>query len=673
MTTRTDDALVAWWPFEGDSDETVIDRVTATADRVEGNFKRVAGAAGSAVKLDGFTTAIVRAAAEAPTPTSGFTIEAWIAIGAYPWNFCPIAAQGVDGESGYHFAVGPRGEVRLGVAEGDQWVCCTSGDFAVPLRTWTHLACTCDAEGNLAVLVDGEPAGTAAGVGAPAFATGADLWIGANERPARPAHHRGEGGTRPSWFCLDGMLDELKIHARALSAEEIATAFAAVTPAPQRELTPRRMPSGPEGPGRFGAYYCKLKYYDEWDAVWPAGPHPDVVVRFDRSPVRVVFWRGTRYSPAWVSDNGLWMADQSVEAWRKPEGCFEHMQDRHCHYSHVRIIESTEARAVVHWRYAPTSSRDTHWRVDPKTGWGCWVDEYYILYPDAMGIRQVTWKTGSLGQPRQFQESLPLTQPGQVQGDVVEREYATVANLDGDKGVLCYTADPTKKLERAMPANAVIQRYNFKSAAKPFICFEEGNDMKFCADRPIEKLSAPGTCNHWPVCQARSDGRNSQTTDRPAHFASFPISYSPIHQADDRSSWHALYGMTEQPMAYLITVCKSWNRPPELKATDGHFACEGFDRSQRAYLLTRREPGEAPLACTLAAGEETPAVNPVLVLADWGAADVSVTINGRDARRGDDFRTGITHGLDGTELVLWLHLEATKPVELTITGRRNAH
>ena len=667
MNKQTSGALVGWWAFDGDGEATVVDSVTGTADRIEGNFKRVGGVAGAALKLDGFTTAVVRAAGEAPKLTGEFTIEAWVALGAYPWNFCAVAAQGDDGRTGYNFAIGPRGEVRLGVSAGGQWVTCCSGDFAIELRKWTHVACTCGADGVLAVYVDGKLAGAADAAGAPGFAPDADLWIGANDHAVRPSHHRGEGGTRPSWFCLDGMLDELKIYGRAMSPDEVAAAFAAVTPAPQQELKPRRMPSGPEGPGRFGAYYCNLKYYDEWDALWPVGPHPDVLVRFDRSPARVVFWRGSRFSPAWVSENGLWMADQSVEAWNDSEGCYEHMQDRHCHYSHVRIIESNEARAVVHWRYAPTSSHDHHWRVNEKTGWGCWVDEYYYFYPDAMGIRKVTWKAGSLGEPRQFQESLPFTQPGQTQGDVVEAEFATVANLAGETGVMRFTENPPKKPIENMPADALIQRYNFRSQAKPFILFEVGNKMEFGRQRDIDRLDKPGTCNHWPVCQMRSDGRGSQAADRPAHFLSHPISYAPIHQADGRNWWHGLYGMTDRPMEHLISVAKSWNFPAPLEIAEGPFAGGDYDMSQRAYVLTRSGAGQAPLKCSLAGSADRPIYNPVLVIDGWGDAEVTVAVNPPQADRGKDFRAGLCNGLDRTDLVIWLPLETTEPVELTVT------
>jgi len=660
------DELLARWTFDGKGGPTTTDGEQGAADRIEGNFKLVDGVVGKALKLDGYTTSVVRPAAAAPKMTGELTIEAWVALGAYPWNFCPVAAQGEEGRTGYDFAIGPRGEVRLGVSAGGQWVQCCSDASAVALRKWTHLACTVGADGALSVYVDGKLAATTRASTTPSFAPDADLRLGAHSHAVRPSNHRGEAGTRPSWFCLDGMLDEVKIHGRALSAEQIASAFGAVQPTTQQELKPRRMPSGPEGAGPFGAYYCNLRYYDEWDALWPVAEHPDVLVRFDRSPARVVFWRGTRFSPAWVSENGLWMADQSVEAWDNIEGCYEHMQDRHCHYSHVRIIESHAARAVVHWRYAPTSSHNHHWRVDEKTGWGCWVDEYYYFYPDATGIRKVTWKKGSLGEPHQFQESLPFTQPGQVQGDVVEAEYATVANLAGQTGALRYVQRPSEKPLEGMPPEAILQRYNFRSLHKPFILFERGNDMHFGRERALDRLQQPGTCNHWPVCQMRSDGRDSQATDRPAHFLSFPISYPPVHETDDRKWWHGLYGMTDRPLDHLLFIAKSWNSPPPMAVPPGPFTVGGFDMSQRAYVLNRSGAGDGPLRCSLAASSDRPAFHPVLVVTGWGDADAVVEINDRGAERGEQYRTGLCRRLDRTDLVIWLATEGTETVGLTV-------
>jgi hypothetical protein len=325
------------------------------------------------------------------------------------------------------------------------------------------------------------------------------LRIGVIPAPTKPSNIHREHGTLPGWFSLDGILDELKIHSRALNPTEVQAAYAAVRPAAEPELPLRKLPSGPAGPGRFGAYYSHLEYYPAWDALWRVGPDPDVLVRFDESAARLVFWRGTRYSPAWVSENNLWMADQSVEAWgvgkNDTEGCFEHMQDPHCLYSHVRIIENTDARVVIHWRYAPVSAHNHVWRVDPKTGFACWVDEYYTIYPDAVGVRKVTWQAGTLGEPRQFQESLPFTQPGQLSGDVVEKDFYTVANLKGERVTLSFVEKP-EKAKAGLPSDLTVQIYHFKAQNDPFIIYEPGNQMEYVTRPTSCRGSRPSPL--WP-------------------------------------------------------------------------------------------------------------------------------------------------------------------------------
>ena len=54
----------------------------------------------------------------------------------------------------------------------------------------------------------------------------------------------------------------------------------------------------------------------------------------------------------------------------------------------------------------------------------------------------------------------------------------------------------------------------------------------------------------------------------------------------------------------------------------------------------------------------------------WGDVDLTVTINGQDARRGEDFRAGINQGLDRTDLVVYLPMETNEPVELILTPQR---
>jgi hypothetical protein len=177
-----------------------------------------------------------------------------------------------------------------------------------------------------------------------------------------------------------------------------------------------RLPSGPVGPGLFGAYYTHLKYDPEWDKNWRVDDHPDVVVRFEDGGHKFVFWRGTSYIPCWVTDNGIWYTNEFVERRgihsENTEGCVEPMSDKQCRFSHVRIIESNDARVVIHWRYAPIDVHYQHPFMDDVTGWSDWVDEYYVIYPDATGVREITVRSGGLNKWVEFQEAIVVNQPG---------------------------------------------------------------------------------------------------------------------------------------------------------------------------------------------------------------------------------------------------------------------
>lgn len=676
-----DDGPVAWWSFDQDGQKTITDRASGIEDRIEGRFKYTAGVRGKSLKLDGYTTCIDRNGQKAPALGDEFTISAWVAQGAYPWNFCPVVTCQNNKEKGYSFTVGPQGQFTLEAAIDGKWQKCESKHFLIPLRKWAYIVGTYDKAKGFALYINGKQADlhgnevTALDItGKVTHAKGTDLRIGMNYDRIKPSNIHREHGTLPGWFSVDGILDEIKIYDRVLTAKEIADSYTADKPSAGPDLQARKMPSGPKGPGRFGAYYTHLKYYDEWDDLWAVGPDPDVVVRFDTSGARLVFWRGSRYSAAWVSENDLWMADQSVEAWgvgkEDKEGCFEHMQDRRCRYSHVRVIESNDARVVVHWRYAPVSSYDHLWKVDEKTGRACWVDEYYYIYPDQTAIRKVTWKTGTLGRPRQFQESLPFTHHGQLIGDVIDVEFATVGNLKGETAVLKFMKNPKKKRDD-LPDDLVIQQYNFLSNNKPFIIFEPGNRMNYVTDRRIGSrgLAVPGACNHWPVGQALCDGRTVQAADRPTHFLGFPISYPPIHEKDGRSWWNGLYGMRGKTVKELAITGRSWSKAPKLVLKGKGFTCEGYDMSERAYKLSRKDADSSTVEFELAASEDSPIANAAFVIRDWGDTNAQVYIDGKLKKPSKSVRLGHNYTIDGTDLAVWLKLESFEPMNIKLVSK----
>ena len=160
-----EDGLIAWWKFDEKEDDVAIDSVNQIRDVTDGNFKYVKRSSGSALKFDGFTTVITRKAADAPGLSEALTVEAWVALATYPWNWCPIVSQEKEEQAGYSF---------------------------------------------------------------------------------------------------DGIIDEVKIYERALTPKEIQQAFKVNGPTSSPALPQRVMPSGPVGPGRFGAYYHQLKNWPLW-------------------------------------------------------------------------------------------------------------------------------------------------------------------------------------------------------------------------------------------------------------------------------------------------------------------------------------------------------------------------------------------------------------------------
>lgn len=659
-------APVAWWTFERGQGTAVKDAITGTEDTLSGNFKFVLGVSGTALRFDGYTTEVVRKSALAPRLTNALALEAWVALGAYPWNTCAVAGQSRDGQAGYSFWVGPQGEFGLSLNVAGHWYVCTS-TTRIPLRQWTHIAATYDESTIVTLYMNGEKAGELAVSlrGRMTFARDADLRIGINQQPTPASHPHRLKPNLPTWYSFDGIIDELKIYDRGLDPAEVKASYLAIKPELEPDLPRRVLPSGPDVPARFGAYYTTLKYYEEWDALWPVGPDADIVVRFDDSPVKVVFWRGTRYSPAWVTGEGFWVADQSVETWNDEEGCFEHMQDRHCTYSHVRIIENTDARVVVHWRYAPVSTRNNLWKVDEKTGWGNWVDEYYYFYPDGTGIRRAIWRS-TLGDSYQVQETSVLCHPGQKPEDMIDLAAITLVNLRGELYTYSFPGTPESR-KNLKPAEPNIQVLNLRSATKPFIIFEPGTRMVPLGGTKRQGVySAFPMCNHWPVGQVPSDGRTSQAPDRAVSFS--PAIASPPRHKDGNIFWGSwLYGTTREPAGDLVFLANSWIHPAEMKVVSPGLANKGYDKAQRAYVLECLAASPPPVV-TLewTAKPESPLDGVCLLIRGWGEGLVSLSRDGAKITPRKDYRTGTIRHLDRTDLVIWIPIKSVAPVRLTL-------
>ena len=672
--SQQDPGLVARWTFDEGAGSSALDSVGGLKDAIQGHFRFAPGVAGSGLQFDGYTTRVVREGSKAPRLGDAFTMEAWVAMAALPWNWCPVVSQEQNGLVGVSFGVGPLGEFGLKVSVRGQWMECLS-PVKIPLRKWAHIAASFEAGKEIRLFLDGNEVASRPVGGGAAYAGRADLLIGMNPQKLKPSHIVGGGaGTIEGWYAFDGIMDDIRIYNRITSPAEVKRAHDSAPPAKTPDLPVRLLPSGPPGPGSFGAYYAKLKYDDGWDALWPVGPAADIVVQFDNSPIRVVFWRGTRYGPAWVMENGQWMADQSMETTDRTDGCYEHMEDPRCLYSHVRILESTEARVVVHWRYAPVSSRNHFSKFDEKTGWGLWVDEYYYFYPDQTAVRKIVWPTEYLDKAvfSEIQETIPICQPGQNTGDILNPDAITILNLKGESQVYSWPGEMNDPglWKQIRPENPNIQVVNFKSKAKPFIIFEPGCRMHVYVGRLRKATSEFNAYNHFPVSLLPTDGRFAVAADK---VASFSISYTdpPRHDGPDSTTWASwIYGTIEGKFEDLARIGRSWTNAPALDVQGAGVVSNGYDLSQRAYVLTCREAGKpAAVEGALKASPESPLVNAALIVKGWGDGGAALEIDGKPAVRGRDFRTGSIRTLEGTDLVVWIKTESTRPVKLVLSPR----
>ena len=128
-----------------------------------------------------------------------------------------------------------------------------------------------------------------------------------------------------------------------------------------------------------------------------------------------------------------------------------------------------------------------------------------------------------------------------------------------------------------------------------------------------------------------------------------------------------LQGMTDKKADELVPLAKSWLHAPAMEITSDAYAGGFYDQSERAYLIEKTDPGkQTPCTFVLEASEDSPLINPAVIIKNWGGQPASCTINGKQTFQGKDFRQGIRKTLDGEDLILWFPLEEEKPVTISI-------
>jgi hypothetical protein len=462
------------------------------------------------------------------------------------------------------------------------------------------------------------------------------------------------------------------------------------------------LPEGSQDPGPFGAFYTTLKYWTQWDEPWRVGNYADVVVQFDESIDRFVFWRGTTNVPHWTNDENHWYENEFIERRAKdsglPSGCAEPMQDHDSSFSNVRIIQSSPARAIVHWRYSPVTLEGNIPFVD-KTGWGDWVDEYYYVYPDETCVRDVTLYTSVPNKFNEWHEAIPLVNPGMIPEDVLDMQAFSMANVKGESIAFNF--------EKSFPPNS-----DFKDGYNIILIGMKGKDKPFAicesAGQWFDPISRPGNTrfNHyddwpaWPKKYRRAKWKKDPENNYREFWKFLPSHSSLMHLDWDNYESDLdgpviflrkilLNGMTQvNDVKSLIPLTKYWENAPAAKVTGYGFSEAVFDKAQKAYKLDRRiswikelinrdddkmvNKDADNVEVEVLASKESPVINPCFVINNWPEnAKAKLYINGKEAAAGKDFRQGIEKSWGEWEpkssLVVWVRCSFEEPAKLTIS------
>ncbi len=646
-------------------------------------YKLVPGVVGNAALLDGYTAYLelemdwgddedTWVGDIIPHITEDFSIETWIALGAYPKNHCPILDNKRDEAEGYYngysLELDANGRLMLKVATEGKYEIAMSNK-RIPLNEWTHLATTYSREENrLAVYVNGEL--EAETIAADPFKPTARDWhitsmlIGKSRDAMRPYGVIRPEGTEKSYTFIDGILDELKLYDEVLSAKKIAQEYKNNMTSVEPELPERILPSGPQSPGTFRAVNTTLKYYEGWDAPWAIEDNADIVIQFDETDCKFVFWHGTSYIPSWVTENNIWFNNGFNEGWNDHGSC-EPMSDKKAKYSTVKIVESNDARVVVLWRYALVDVLGTFAFEDPITGWGDWTNETYTIYPDIIGVREDILLSNAPNAAHEWQESMMVLAPGQRPSDVLNFEALSLANIKGESKTYSWEHE-TPPFLPPFPKEPIVQVVNTKSEFKPFSALrpQDNPGIDIYSGEIRRDVDVFPWWNHWPVAPRPTDGRYAMFTDRAAHASVSHWLWDAYKTTDRSMTKLMLNGMTEKPVEELIPLVKSWSNPAEIVLAEGNHSA-AYTPEERAYTIVLNDDVKG-LEFTLKGDDASPIVNPAFVIENWGNSELSLLVNGVVIERGKDLRYGLRESLDNRDLIVWLRLEAEKEVSFIL-------
>jgi hypothetical protein len=288
----------------------------------------------------------------------------------------------------------------------------------------------------------------------------------------------------------------------------------------------------------------------------------------------------------------------------------------------------------------------------------------------------VLWST-DLSKDHEWHETIVIHAPGERPEDNINLDALTIANMRGETATYKWEEKPFRLFEKPhgpekvdRPENPNIQWVNLKSTWKPFQIVPPKN-ARFDIYN-AEKTNFTFECwNHWPVGQILSSGRPCVAADRVSHTSLSHIYWDPYRSTDHTMSKLLLAGLTTKSPAELLPLANSWISPPGLEVAGEGFRSDGYDPAQRAFVVTRDAVAvPAALDLTFQASDDSPLVNPAVVIRNWSGKNVQIMIDGKAVAAGKDLRMGFVEKLDATDLVVFIQAQSNKPMKVRVAPAR---
>ncbi len=402
-----------------------------------------------------------------------------------------------------------------------------------------------------------------------------------------------------------------------------------------------------------------------------------VAVTFDAAAFRMVF------RPPWlagyVTANNIVCSPGYAETAdaKNCDGPAEVQQDRDNRHARMWIERQSAARIVVRTRSALVDKNGVIAHSDVPSGSphgkGDWVDERFTIYPDGTCVRAVTIHTGLAEDaaaahwadgktPFETQETIITNADGRAPTDDIDVNALTLIRMDGEAKTIPFKPYPA---EGALHKGANIQVVNLKQGPKPFTIVPD-TDPKIQAFRgPLKDHEHLGerVFVGWP----RGDKWGGHYTVALSHVIDWRF------HARTKNTLTSVYllGMTSAgtdaaKAKELAPLARAWLRPPKLTVTSGGKRL-GFDTKQKAYVI---EPGAAAdkprIGFAIAASEASPLVNPAFVLKGWGDGPAKIKVNRQPVEPGANLRVGREKGKDRADLIVWLKMRSTWPMQFEV-------